>query len=212
MISFCLIVVEVLSYGCPQGVFAKEEHSVQTFFLDRLDESLGESVQVWRTRRQFHRLDSGFSKNTEALHGVQRSSVADQVSVRFQNSIFGVGHVSADLLIQNPFLASGYGVADDERFYSLSFNTRDVRTMHGSRRACGSSRLTSSLRNKKAPGLRRGLLLNQQGSAYRLTWRLVPPPGAPLPGSPLETTLTQSESLLLKYEVSLALRSASRLS
>jgi len=51
----------------------------------------------------------------------------------------------------------------------------------------------------------------QQGSAYRLTWRVAPPPGAPLPGSPGETNLTQSELLLLKYEVSLAWRSASRL-
>ena len=40
---------------------------------------------------------------------------------------------------------------------------------------------------------------------------LVPPPEAPLPGSPPETTLTQSASLSLKYEVSLAWRSASRL-
>jgi hypothetical protein len=39
--------------------------------------------------------------------------------------------------------------------------------------------------------------LKQQGSAYRLTWMLVPPPGAPLPLSPLETTLTQSASLSL---------------
>src|SRR4029450_7360774 len=52
----------------------------------------------------------------------------------------------------------------------------------------------------------------RQGPVYRLTWRLVPPPGAPLPGSPSETTLTQSASLSLKYEVALALRSASRLS
>src|SRR5579884_2809854 len=52
-------------------------------------------------------------------------------------------------------------------------------------------------------------------SVYRLTWRLVPPPGPPPMGPraplPLETTLTQSASLSLKYEVSLALRSASRL-
>jgi len=33
-----------------------------------------------------------------------------------------------------------------------------------------------------------------------------------LPASPLETTLTQSASVSLKYEVSLALRSASRVS
>src|SRR5262249_3437485 len=70
---------------------------------------------------------------------------------------------------------------------------------------------TASLRNKKAPRGRRGLLFMRQCSAYRLTWRLVPPPGAPLPGSPLETNLTHSESLSLKYEVSLAVRSASRL-
>jgi hypothetical protein len=51
---------------------------------------------------------------------------------------------------------------------------------------------------QKAPGLRQGLMLKQQGSAYRLTWRLVPPPGAPVPLSPLETTLTQSSPLSLK--------------
>src|SRR4051794_8529196 len=42
---------------------------------------------------------------------------------------------------------------------------------------------------QRAPGLCQGLMFKQQGSAYRLTWRLVPPPGAPVPGSPLETTL-----------------------
>ena len=56
---------------------------------------------------------------------------------------------------------------------------------------------TCSAHNKKPPALRRGLMLKQQGSAYRLTWRLVPPPGAPVPESPSETTFTQSESLPL---------------
>jgi hypothetical protein len=56
-----------------------------------------------------------------------------------------------------------------------------------------------------------GCLLIQQGAAFRLTSTMVPLPGAPLPGSPLEITLTQSASSPLKYEVSLALRSASRL-
>jgi hypothetical protein len=51
----------------------------------------------------------------------------------------------------------------------------------------------------------------RQGPVYRLTWTLVPPPGAPLPASPPETTFTQSASEPLKYEVSLAARSASRL-
>jgi len=65
----------------------------------------------------------------------------------------------------------------------------------------------------KAPGLRRGSRSKQKGSAYRLTWTLVPPAPGPAPWapSPVETTLTQSASLSLKYEVSLDMRSASRL-
>jgi hypothetical protein len=54
---------------------------------------------------------------------------------------------------------------------------------------------------QKAPGPRRGLILKQQGSAYRLAWRLAPPLGplsGPLPRtSPVETSLTQSEPLPL---------------
>src|SRR5215510_12173652 len=59
------------------------------------------------------------------------------------------------------------------------------------------------------------LLFIRQDSAYRLTWRLVPPPGPPPIGPraplPLETTFTHSASLPLKYDVSVAVRSASRL-
>jgi hypothetical protein len=41
MISLRMVMREVFAYRGSQGVFAKEDHSVQTFFLDRLDESLG---------------------------------------------------------------------------------------------------------------------------------------------------------------------------
>jgi hypothetical protein len=47
MISLRMVMREVFAYRGSQGVFAKEDHSVQTVFLVRLDESLGESVQVW---------------------------------------------------------------------------------------------------------------------------------------------------------------------
>ncbi len=51
----------------------------------------------------------------------------------------------------------------------------------------------------EAPGLCRGLLLIRLDPAYRLTWTLVPPAPGPLmrAPSPLETTLTQRESLPL---------------
>jgi hypothetical protein len=51
----------------------------------------------------------------------------------------------------------------------------------------------------EAPGLCRGLLLIRQDPVYRLTWTLVSPAPGPLmrAPSPLETTLSQSESLSL---------------
>src|ERR1700685_1147633 len=68
---------------------------------------------------------------------------------------------------------------------------------------------------QKAPawGWGWGSCSKEQDSAYRLTWTLVPPTKGPAPWapSPVETTLTQSASLSLKYEVSLDMRSASRL-
>src|ERR1700683_5339010 len=66
----------------------------------------------------------------------------------------------------------------------------------------------------EAPGQCRGPLLMRQDPAYRLTWTLVPPAPGPLmrAPSPLETTLTQSESLPLWYEGAVAVRRASRLS
>src|SRR5215831_12783820 len=47
----------------------------------------------------------------------------------------------------------------------------------------------------ESPGLRRGLFLIQQGSAYLLTWIVFPgvTPRPPRPVTPAETSLTQSE-------------------
>src|SRR4029079_2681288 len=98
------------------------------------------------------------------------------------------------------------------------------RSSQPERARSSAGRATDRIRGtkQKAPGLRRGPLLTHWAKlAYRaaavtaaaslLTLTLAPPPGAPVPGSPGETTLTHSEFLSLKYEVSLALRSASRL-
>ena len=57
-----------------------------------------------------------------------------------------------------------------------------------------------------------GLLLALAGMGFALrTWTVVPVLGAPVRGSPFETTFTHSASLSLKYEVSVDLRRASRL-
>ena len=102
MISLSVIVGKVLAYGCPQGVFVKEDHSLQTLLFNRPHESLGESVQVRRTRRKRHGLDSRLSENSRERRGVERISILDEVSFLYQDSVFAVGHVSADLLHPKP--------------------------------------------------------------------------------------------------------------
>jgi len=95
---------------------------------------------------------------------------------------------------------------NDDREVRISFSKR--RPVQG-QETVGSFQCTLSRQpiaqhcgtKQKAPGLRRGLMLKQQGSGYRLAWRLAPPLG-PLPGplprtSPVETSLTQSEPLPL---------------
>src|SRR5215472_1568521 len=64
--------------------------------------------------------------------------------------------------------------------------------------------------SEEPPASSQGLLSYGRIEDYRLTSTVAPPPRprGPLSG---ETTLTQSASLSLKYEVSLAPRSASRL-
>ena len=78
---------------------------------------------------------------------------------------------------------------------------RDRRRLDPSMRIVPGTDCAALRYETKAPGLRRGLMLKQQGSAYRLAWRLAPPLGplvGPLPRtSPVETSLTQSEPLPL---------------
>src|SRR5262245_56255439 len=50
MVSFRVVMREVFTDGRTQGVLTEENHSVQAFFVDRPHESLGESVQVRRSR------------------------------------------------------------------------------------------------------------------------------------------------------------------
>jgi len=80
MVSFRVIMNQEFTHGSPQGILTKENHPLQAFLFDRSYESFGESVQVRRARRKLYRV-----------------AVVDQEAVRFQDSVFAVGNVAADL-------------------------------------------------------------------------------------------------------------------
>jgi len=51
MVPLGVVVSDVLSDGSSQCIFAKEDHPIQAFLLDRFHEAFGEGVEIWRTRR-----------------------------------------------------------------------------------------------------------------------------------------------------------------
>jgi hypothetical protein len=89
---------KVLSNGCPQRIFTKENRSFQTFFFDRADERFCKCIQDGRTWWELHRVDSGFFEEAHELLRVERILVVNQISVRLQEAVVAIGDIPSDSL------------------------------------------------------------------------------------------------------------------
>ena len=97
MIPLPVIVSGVLASGLSQRPFAEEDHSIETFILDRPDESLSVGVQVGRTVGQAYDLDIGILQEIPELFGELGIPVEDQEPFIGERSVEGVGEIPADL-------------------------------------------------------------------------------------------------------------------
>src|SRR5205085_2245064 len=57
MISFIMIMLHEIADTAPQRVFTKEDHLLQTLFLDRSYESFRVGIQIWASGRQPYGFD-----------------------------------------------------------------------------------------------------------------------------------------------------------
>ena len=80
-----------------QRAFPEQDHSLQTGFLNRPYEAFRMGVQIRRTRRQLHALDSGGTKRAQKLRGVQRIAVMDQVLLPHQETLHVVAEIASYL-------------------------------------------------------------------------------------------------------------------
>ena len=77
-----------------QRAFTEQDHSLQTRFLNRPYEAFRVGVQIRRTWRELHALDSGATKRAQKLRGVQRIAVMDQVSLPHQETLHVVAEIA----------------------------------------------------------------------------------------------------------------------
>jgi hypothetical protein len=72
MISLSVVVGNEFSGDFPQGIFAKEDHLLQTILFDRPDKPF----VVRRARGQLYGLNAG-AQNTQKFRRVERVSIMD---------------------------------------------------------------------------------------------------------------------------------------
>ena len=67
MISLTMIMLDELRDCVPEVPLTDWDDAIETFFLDRPDESLGVGVRVWRALRNEHHADARVSEPTPKI-------------------------------------------------------------------------------------------------------------------------------------------------
>ena len=78
MIPLAMIVLDELRDGVPEVPLTDWDDAIETFFLDRPDESLGVGVRVWRALRNQHHADARVSEPTPDIIASFPIPIADQ--------------------------------------------------------------------------------------------------------------------------------------
>ena len=76
MVALVVIMEHELGDSAAQGGVTEEDQLIQTLFLDRAHEALGEGVEIRGPRRQTQRLDAGASENCPELLVVEPGTFA----------------------------------------------------------------------------------------------------------------------------------------
>src|SRR5690242_11482718 len=80
-----------------QRALPEQDHALQTALLDAADELSGVGVQIWRSRRQPHRLHASPSQHGQEFVSEERIPIVNQVALTTKKPVECVGQISADL-------------------------------------------------------------------------------------------------------------------
>ena len=87
MRAFHVVMSRVLADEFTQVYLTQRDDAVEALLLDRADEALDESVQVWAATRQANRFRSGVTEHAPNTGSEDRITIHDEVSFPYQESI-----------------------------------------------------------------------------------------------------------------------------
>ena len=98
MIPLLMVVDKELGDRPSQRCFAENDHAVQTRFLDRANESLGVSVQIWRPRWQSNHSYARLLEQVPKRMRVERIAIQNQIPDIQEKAIDAIRHIAAHLV------------------------------------------------------------------------------------------------------------------
>ena len=81
----------------PQRALPEKDQSIQARFLARPHKAFRMGIQVWRTGRKFHRLNSHLREHKLELRREQRVAIMDQIPLTQEETIHRVADISGYL-------------------------------------------------------------------------------------------------------------------
>jgi hypothetical protein len=97
VVPFIVVTCCEFGDGAPQRGLAEHDQFGQALAFDGAYPSLGKGIQVRRLRRELHGPNANSSKNALKFRREQRVAIVDQIALAIQNSVLGIGHISADM-------------------------------------------------------------------------------------------------------------------
>ena len=97
MVPLKMIMSYELSYRISERVFAKQNHLVQTAFLDCSNEPFRTGIQVGRPWRQLHRFNALLRQHSEKVSRVQRIAIVNELALSLQESVYVIRHIASNL-------------------------------------------------------------------------------------------------------------------
>ena len=97
VISFFVVVLDILTDGAPEMRFADRNYPSQALRLDRSYESLGVCVEVWTSAWKPHCTDSSTLERRSKRFREEWISIVNEVAALAKKSVVAVGQIASDL-------------------------------------------------------------------------------------------------------------------
>src|SRR6516225_5803582 len=102
VVALAMVMRHEFSSRFPHRALAKQDHPLQTRFLDRAYKPFRVRVQIGTARWKLHRGNTRFSQQAQELGRKQRITIMDEVALAIEQAVHRIREVAADLIHPQP--------------------------------------------------------------------------------------------------------------